>query len=185
MGIISVIIIFVCICVDNMVSANMSAMKMTPEQKSVFSIKTALCFSIFNALFFGLGYLISIIFFRDWVHLNHNWVAFAFLLLLGIKLMLESIEKSPSFSNADLDDVKKLFKVSVLAALNAFLVGYAVETMDTSCFPQLVFLFLITFGMTLLGFHLGNQNSKTIVSKKIELIAGIILIVMAVKLILL
>ena len=38
MGIIAVTIIFLCICVDNMVSANMSAMKMTPEKKSVFSI---------------------------------------------------------------------------------------------------------------------------------------------------
>ncbi len=185
MDIISVIIIFICICVDNMVCANMSAMKMTPEQKSVFSIKVSLFFSGFNALFFGLGYLISIVFFRDWVYFAHNWVAFAFLLLLGIKFMLESIEKSPSFNTVDIDDSKKLFKVSILMGLNAFLVGYAVETMDTSCFPQLVFLFLITFGMTLLGFHLGNQTSKTIASKKVELIAGIILIIMAIKLIVL
>ena len=42
MGIIAVTIIFLCICVDNMVSSNMSAMKMTPEKKSVFSNKMAL-----------------------------------------------------------------------------------------------------------------------------------------------
>ena len=180
MGIISVIIIFICICVDNMVCANMSAMKMNPEQKSIFSIKVALFFAAFNALFFGLGYLISIVFFRDWVYLAHNWVAFAFLLLLGIKFMLESIEKSPSFTALEVNNTKKLFKVSILMALNAFLVGYAVETMDTSCFPQLVFLFIITFGMTLIGFHLGNENSKTIASKKIELVAGIILIILSV-----
>lgn len=185
MGIISVILIFICICVDNMVCANMSAMKMTPQQKSVFSIKASICFALFNALFFGLGYLISVVFFRDWVYLAHNWVAFAFLLLLGIKFMLESIEKSPSFNTVDVDDYKKLFKVSLLMGLNAFLVGYAVETMDTSCFPQLVFLLIITFAMTLLGFHLGSQTSKTIASKKVELIAGIILIVMGVRLIVL
>jgi hypothetical protein len=39
MNMLSVIIIFVCICVDNMVSANMSAVKMTKENKSVFSVK--------------------------------------------------------------------------------------------------------------------------------------------------
>ena len=39
MGIIAVSIIFLCICVDNMVSANMSAMKMSPEKKSVFRLK--------------------------------------------------------------------------------------------------------------------------------------------------
>lgn len=183
MGIISVLIIFVCICVDNMVSANMSAMKMTSERKSVFSIKMALFFAGFNALFFGLGYLVSIVFFRDWVYLAHNWVAFSFLLLLGIKFMLESIEKSPSFSSVDADNTGKLIKVSALEALDAFLVGYAVETMDASCFPALAFLALITFGMTLVGFHLGGPTSKTIASKKIELVAGVVLIVMAVRLI--
>ena len=120
MGIISVIIIFICICVDNVVCANMSAMKMNPEQKSVFSIKVALAFASFNALLFGLGYLISIIFMRDFVYLAHNWVAFAFLLLLGIKFMLESIEKSPSFSTVDTDNTGKLLKVSFLMGLNAF-----------------------------------------------------------------
>ena len=180
MGIIAVTIIFLCICVDNMVSANMSAMKMTSERKSVFSIKMALFFAGFNALFFGLGYLVSIIFFRDWAH---NWVAFAFILLLGIKFMLESIEKSPSFSNLDADDNRKMIKVSSVIGLNSFLVGYAVETMDKSFFPQVLILLFVTFAMTLLGFHLGSKTTKTIASKKVELIAGLILIVMAVRLI--
>lgn len=183
MGILAVILIFVCICVDNMVCANMSAMKLDAGNRNVFSIKMALFFAGFNALFFGLGYLISIIFFRNWVYFAHNWVAFAFLLLLGIKFMMESIEKSPSFTNLETDDTRKLVKVSSLMGLNSFLVGYAVETMDTSFFPQVVFLIILTFGLTLLGFHLGNQNSKTIASKKVELAAGVLLVIMGVRLI--
>ena len=181
MGIISVIIIFLCVCVDNMVSANMSSMKMGPEKKSIFSIKLALAFAGFNALFFGIGYLLSIIFFRGWVHFANNWVAFAFILLLGIKFMLESIEKSPSFSNLDAEDNRKLVKVSAVIGLNSLLVGYAVETMDKSFFPQVLLLIFISIAMTLLGFHLGKQTSKVVTSKKIEMVAGLILIVMAVK----
>ena len=181
MGIIAVTIIFLCICVDNMVSSNMSAMKMTPEKKSVFSIKMALFFAGFNALFFGIGYLLSILFFHDWVHFANNWIAFAFILLLGIKFMLESIEKSPSFSNIDVDDNKKMVKVSSVIGLNSLLVGYAVETMDKSFFPQVLILLIITFALTLLGFHLGSRTSKVVTSKKIELIAGLVLIVMAVS----
>lgn len=181
MGIIAVTIIFLCICVDNMVSANMSAMKLTPEKKSVFSIKLGLVFAGFNALLFGIGYLLSIICFRGWVHFANNWVSFAFLLLLGIKFMLESIEKSPSFSNVDADDNRKMIKVSALIGCNSLLVGYAVETMDKSFFPQVLILLILTFAMTLLGFHLGNKTSKVVASKKVELVAGLILIVMAVK----
>ena len=183
MGIIAVTIIFLCICVDNMVCANMSAMKMTSEKKSIFSIKMALFFAGFNALFFGSGYLLSIVFFRGWVHFANHWVAFAFTLLLGIKFMLESIEKSPSFSNLDADDHRKMLKVSSVFGLNALLVGYAVETMDKAFFPQVLILLFITFAMTLLGFHLGNNTSKTIASKKVEMVAGLVLIVMAVSLI--
>ena len=96
MGLIAVIIIFICLCTDNMVTANMSAMNLDPKTKSVFSIKAAFYFAGFNALIFTAGYLFSMIFFRSYfVHAN-NWIAFAFLLLLGIKYMLETIEKSPS-----------------------------------------------------------------------------------------
>lgn len=183
MGIISVMIIFLCICVDNMVSANMSAIKMSSEKKSIFSIKLALFFAGFNALWFTTGYILSMVFFRGWVHFANNWVAFAFLLLLGIKFMLESIEKSPSFSNVDADDTRKLVKVSTVIGLNSLLVGYAVETMDKAFLPQVLLLLVFSFGLTLVGFHLGKKTSKTIVSKRVELIAGLILIVMAVKMI--
>ncbi len=183
MGIISVIIIFICICVDNMVSANMSAIKMTKENKSIFSVKMALAFTIFNVLLFGLGYILSILFFHRWVSFAHNWVAFAFLLLLGIKLMLESIEKSPSFGDVDAGDNWKLAKVSALIGMNSFLVGYALETMDRAFFPEVILLIILTFVMSLLGTHLGGVVGKNLFSKKLELVAGIILIIMGIRLI--
>ena len=183
MGIITVTIIFICICVDNMVSANMSSVKMSSDKRSIFSIKMALFFTGFNALFYGIGFLVGRIFLHDWVYFAHNWVAFAFLLLLGIKFMLESIEKSPSFSDLETDDNRKMIKVSSLIGLNSFLVGYAVETMGKAFFPQVIILMVISFMMTLLGFHLGSPNSKTVASKKIELVAGIVLLIIAITLI--
>ncbi len=187
MGLLSVLIIFICICMDNMVSANMSVAKMTKENKSVFSIKMALFFTGANVILFGLGYLASIIFFRNWVYFAHHWVAFAFLLLLGIKLMLESIEKSPSFGDSDVGSIRKLVKVSGLIGLNSFLVGYALETMDRGFFPEVILLLITTFVLTLLGAHLGTgadpQPNKTLLSKRLELVAGIILIIMGIRLI--
>ena len=183
MGIIAITIIFLCICVDNMVSANMSSLKMKTEVKNIFSIKLAVFFSAFNALLFGLGYLISAIIFNDWIYLAQNWVAFAFILLLGIKFMLESVEKSPSFTEEEVNNNRKLVKVSALFGLNAFLVGFAADTMQKGWFPQILILMAITFGFTLLGFHLGRQNSKIITSKRFEFIAGLLLVIMALRLI--
>lgn len=186
MGLLSVIIIFMCICVDNMVSANMSANKMTKENKTVFSVKMALFFTGANVLLLGLGYLFSKLFFHGWVYFAHHWVAFAFLLLLGIKLMLESIEKSPSFNDVDAGNTGKLLKVSALIGLNCFLVGYALETMGRTFFPEVLLLLILTFVQTLLGTHLGGtaeQNHRTLLVKRFELAAGVILIIMAIRLI--
>lgn len=185
MGLIAMIIIFICLCTDNMVTANMSAMNMELKTKSVFSIKAAFFFAGFNALLFTLGYLFSIIFFRGYfVHAN-NWIAFAFLLLLGIKYMLETIEKSPSFKENEADDTRKMVRVALLSASQLFWVGYALELMGKSWFPQVLFLLVISFLMTVLGFHLGSKSSKTVCTKKAEFAAGLVLVVMAVRLIIL
>lgn len=185
MGLLAVIIIFICLCTDDMVMANMSAMKMDLKTKSVFSIKAAFFFSGFNALFFTAGYLFSMLFFRNYFVTVARWIGFAFLLLLGIKYMLETIEKSPSFKEEEANDGKKLVRVSLLSGVQFFLVGYPLELMGRSWFPQILFLLAITFGMTVLGFHLGSKSSKSIFSKKIEFIAGLILSVIAVQLIIL
>ena len=66
MSLIAIIIIFICIGIDNMVSANMSALNMSAEDKSVFSIKMALFFTGFNVLAFMISYLLSAI--------THNWI---------------------------------------------------------------------------------------------------------------
>lgn len=185
MGIIALTIIIICVCTDNMVMANMSAMNMELKTKSLFSIRAGLYFAAFNALWFTLGYLFSIVFFRPYYVPARRWIGFAFLLLLGIKYMLETVEKSPSFRENEVDDTRKMLKVSTLAGVQFFLIGYPLELMGHSWFPQVLLLVIITFLMTILGFHLGSKNSKTILSKPAEFIAGIILTIMAIRLIVL
>ena len=127
--------------------------------------------------------MLSTLFFNDFIYLAQNWVAFAFVLLLGIKFMLESIEKSPSFTDLDTENNRKLVKVSALIGMNAFLVGFALDTMQKGWFPQILILMAISFGFTLLGFHLGSKNTQMITSKRFEFIAGLILVIMAIRLI--
>ena len=185
MGIFAVILIFICLCTDNMVIANMSGTNMGVKTKSIFSIKTGLYFAGCNALLFTLGYLFSIFFFRVYFVPARRWIAFAFLMLLGIKYMLETIEKSPSFKENEVDDGAKMWRVSLLTALQFAMVGYPLELMGKSWFPQVLFLLVITFLMTILGFHLGIKDSKRIITKYIEFVAGVILVFMAVRLIVL
>ena len=64
--------------------------------------------------------------------------------------------------------------------MNSFLVGYALETVGRTFFPDVMLLLIITFVLSLLGAHLGGEDSKNLLSKKLELIAGIVLIVMSI-----
>ncbi len=185
MGLIAMIIIFICLCTDNMVTANMSSMNMELKTKSVFSIKLALLFAGVNALCFTLGYIFSIIFFRAYFVPANYWIAFAFLFLLGVKYVLETIEKSPSFKETEAGDNHKMWRVALVSGSQFFLVGYALELMNHSWFPQVLLLIIIAFLMTLLGFCLGTKTSKRIVSKIVEFVAGLILIIMAIRLIIL
>ncbi len=185
MGIIAMIIIFICLCTDNMVTANMSGMNLDPKTKSVFSIKAGLFFALLNGLFFTVGYIFSIIFFRGYFVKAAHWVAFAFLLLLGIKYMMEAIEKSPSFQEKDITDGAKMWKIAITTGSQFFFVGYPLELMGKSWFPQILFLLIITFLMTILGFHIGTKTSKSIFSKKLEFVGGLILIILAIRLIIL
>ena len=185
MGLIALIIIFICLCTDNMVTANMSAMKMELKTKSVFSIKAAVFFAGFNALFFTAGYIISILFFRGYFVNVANWIAFSFLRLLGIKYMWEMLEKSPSFKEEEAEDNKKLIRVALLSGSQFLAIGYVLELLGKSWFPQILFLLVISFLMTVLGFHLGTKTSKTIVAKKIEFVAGLVLAIMAIRMIIL
>ena len=76
-------------------------------------------------------------------------------------------------------------KVAALSASQFFLIGYALELFGKSWFPQVLFLLVISFLMTVLGFHMGTKSSKTIVGKKVEFVAGLVLVIMAIRMIIL
>lgn len=183
MSIFLLIIIFLCLCVDNMVVANMSAMKPQNDAvRSSLSLKIALMFASFNALLLLGGFLLGYI----WTAISTPgpkavaWVSFMFVTLTGIKMLLESIEKSPSFSAADAGLNAKMVKVACLCALNFALIGVVIKITDGAFIGALCLLFVITFGLSSLGFSLGKPKEKSIASKKLEAMAGIILIISAI-----
>jgi len=182
----AVVIMFICLCVDNMVMANMSGMKpQNNDVRSRMSLRIALSFSAFHALFLILGYLIAMLVWpasRNWM--ASVWVTFAFLTLIGIRLLLETVEKSPSFSAADADVNPKLIKTSAWLAINTLMIGFAMRIMkiDYSLFWPIFILFAVSMIMSLVGFLIGKPESKKISTKIVESAAGIIMIVMAIRL---
>ncbi|ACC98875.1 putative membrane protein [Elusimicrobium minutum Pei191] len=184
----AVFIMFICLCVDNMVMANMSAMKpQNNDVRSSLSLRISLSFSIFHVLFFLVGYGFAALL-KPYPHtwIAGAWIAFAFILLIGIRLLMETVEKSPSFSVADKDMNPKLLKTSALLALNSLMIGFAmcVMAVEYQLFWPAFSLFAISMIMSMIGFLTGKPESKKISSKIFESIAGLIMIVLAVRILL-
>jgi len=178
-------IMFICLCVDNMVMANMSGMKpQNKEVRSRLSLRIALSFSIFHVLFLVLGYLIAmLIWSSSRSGMASVWVTFCFVTLIGIRLLLETVEKSPSFSVADEGVNKKLIKASAWLALNTLMLGFVIRVMAVpySLFWPVFILFAASMVMSLVGFLIGKPESKKISTKIVESAAGIVMIIMAVR----
>lgn len=176
------VIISLCIAVDNMVIANMSGAK--PQNKTScnnLAFKIALLFMTFNCAMLIAGYIVGYIWTGgNWGPKTVAWVSFAFIALIGVRLLLESIEKSPSFSISDEGLNKKLVKVSALVACNYALLGFVVYIGGGDLMWNLFLLLIISLASGILGFSLGKPSAKTNVSgKKIETVAGIILVACA------
>ncbi|MGB2579948.1 putative Mn2+ efflux pump MntP [Elusimicrobium simillimum] len=180
----AVLIMFICLCVDNMVMANMSAMKSQNNNvRSSLSLRIALTFSIFHALFLLAGYLIAYIWPAQYSWTASVWISFAFVMLIGIRLLLETVEKSPSFGIDDPEMNPKLIKTGMLLALNSAMLGFALQIMSVnySLVWPLFALFAVSMIMSLLGFLFGRPDSKRISSKVVESVAGIVMIVLAIR----
>ncbi|WP_428897525.1 Putative Mn2+ efflux pump MntP [Parelusimicrobium proximum] len=183
MELIPVIIMFVCLCVDNMVVSNMSAMKTSnSESRNSLSVKIAMMFAVCHLLFLMLGYFLGFLFPADNA-LAAVWVSFAFIFLIGARLLLESIEKSPSFSITDSDINLKMVKVSILIAANSGMIGFALKIMGRGLVWPLFILFFISLIMSMVGFAIGKPDAKEIGSKKLQALAGIIMIILALRIV--
>lgn len=187
MGFFSVLLMFICLCADNMVMANMSAMKPENEKnRNTLSLKIALMFSVFHIIFLILGYFAAYLLtsvWGDYSWLAKVWISFAFVMLIGIRLLVETVEKSPSFSIHDSDMNSKLINTSILLGLNSMLIGFAIQIMNQSYhfFWALVSLFVISLIMSMIGFFMGRPDAKKIPSKVVECFAGGLMIILAVR----
>ena len=116
------------------------------------------------------------------------WLAFALLLLVGFKMLIESIielrkpqeeKKEKEFSYLD------IFVYSILTAIDALAAGVALHadlSTTTTVWLHVSIILVLTFGLSLLGLFLGKQIIKLLKGRyEISgIIGGVILILLAI-----
>ena len=116
------------------------------------------------------------------------WLAFALLLVVGIKMLVESIIelKKPQEEKEEKQfSIKNILLYSVLTAIDALAAGVALHadlSTRTTVWLHVSIILVLTFGLSLVGLFLGKQIMKLLKGKPeiSGIIGGIILILLAI-----
>ncbi|GAA0343365.1 manganese efflux pump MntP family protein [Bacillus carboniphilus] len=153
--------------------------------KKKFNIKTllkiGLFFTFFQALMpligWGLGSRFSI-YIKNFDH----WVAFVLLLLIGIKMVYDSIAEEDEKTLNPADNRVLLF-LSLATSIDALAVGVSFAFLDISILFAVFSIGVVTFVLTIVGILLGKISGDRL-KKKAELFGGIVLALIGTKILL-
>lgn len=140
-------------------------------------------FGGFQALMPALGFLLGTTF-ASFVTKIADWIAFILLALIGINMIKEALSKDEEEADASLSP-KKMFILAVATSIDAFAVGVSFAFMEigTLIIPAVLFIGITTFILSMVGVKVGNVFGTKYKSKA-EIVGGVVLILIGVKIIL-
>ena len=144
-----------------------------------------LYFGLFQAGMPMIGYILGSQF-SDKISSIDHWIAFILLSLIGISMIKESLEKEEK-SECKTEEEELSFKnMSILAvatSIDALAVGVTFAFLKVNIIPEVSFIGITTLVLSMIGVKIGNIFGVKYKSKA-ELVGGIILILMGIKILL-
>lgn len=143
------------------------------------ALKVAAFFGIFQGAMPLLGWAIGAIF-RDYVTEYSNWIAFILLTILGLKMIYEAFHGDEGKSTNILA-TKTLIILSIATSIDALVVGVTLSLLALPLLLSALIIGVVTFVLCLAGFLFGKRLGSFF-EGKVEVIGGIALIVIGIKL---
>jgi putative Mn2+ efflux pump MntP len=113
-----------------------------------------------------------------------HWIALALLSFVGLKMIRESFEKGEKRNVARVDRTTgaPLLILSIATSIDALAVGLSLAVLRTNIFLPAALIGVVCFALTVIGAKLGPLVGRA-VGKRAELLGGLILIGIGVKLV--
>lgn len=153
--------------------------------------KNALIVGLYFGIFQGgmplIGYILGVQF-QDKITAFDHWIAFILLVIIGLKMVKESLEKVPDNEIA-FDEIeeelnfKNMTILAIATSIDALAVGVTFAFLNVQIIPAVSFIGIVTFILSMVGVKLGNIFGIKYKSKA-ELAGGIILVLMGTKILL-
>ena len=181
-GFLSILLIAVSLSADCFavaVSASISNKKLAPWH----GLRIALFFGVFQAAMTLIGWWAGSYIF-EFISSYDHWVAFALLAFVGGKMIWESLhEKEGEEGKGDITRWWYLVTLAVATSLDALAVGLSFAFLQVNLAMASTTIGIVAFVITLFGFFVGKKLGA-IVGKRAEIIGGIILILIGIRILL-
>lgn len=141
-----------------------------------YALRLALFFGGFQALMPIIGWFAGSSF-KVYIEKFDHWVAFAILLIIGLKMILEAtvLEKADKEEKPNYESVIMVFWLAVATSIDALAVGITFSLLDINIFVSSVIIGAITFILSFFGVFFGCKFGG-FMEKKVEIIGGLVLI---------
>ena len=140
-----------------------------------------LWFGGFQALMPAIGYVLGAQFQETIASIDH-WIAFVLLALIGGNMIHEALDNDEEEADASLD-VKTMFLLAVATSIDALAIGITFAFLKVNIIPAVCFIGIVTFIISFAGVKIGNVFGARY-KNKAEIVGGVILILLGLKILL-
>lgn len=183
MSIIALIILALGLSMDSFAVSLSSGVALKPF-KFIYVLRIALYLAIFQAVMPIIGWLLGVGFVNVIQTVDH-WIAFALLLFLGGKMVLDALTENSDETECCFDPKKKmtLIQMGLATSIDALAVGVSFAFLDIDLYYATFIIFFVTFIASVFGCYIGKMFG-TRWCKPATLIGGLILISIGLKILL-
>ncbi|TYB31031.1 MAG: hypothetical protein FXF47_06300 [Candidatus Mcinerneyibacterium aminivorans] len=139
-------------------------------------------FSFFQMFMPVIGFLLINSLKQYIIQIDH-WIIFFILTFVGGKMIYDAFWVEDKVFDKCNFNYKILFLLSIATSIDAFSIGLTLPLLDYNLFLTVVIIGVVTFLLVFLAIYLGKVLGK-IFDEKIDIIGGIILIALGVKILL-
>jgi len=141
-------------------------------------LRLAAAFGLFQFVMPIIGWLAGLTVVEIIASFDH-WIAFALLVLVGVKMIWEGFEKESDEEKADQTRGWPLLLLSIATSIDALAIGFSFSVLKNPILFPAVIIGIVCFVMTTVGMIFGKVLAK-IFGKKVEIFGGIVLIAIGV-----
>lgn len=143
------------------------------------AMRIALVLAISQAGLLVLGFFLGSVI-SEIIRAADHWIALILLSFLGIRMIVESIKRKEDDEIRDMSKPAELLTAAFGTSIDAFAVGISFAILSIRIWYSAVIIGMVTFIASMIAIRLGKSAAFHL-GKKVEIIGGLILITIGVK----